>query len=171
MNPQSTDNLADLIDKRHRCLLQLRDLGYKQSELITAGDMGPLLRVISAKNQLIAALQSIESGLACYHDDDPDQRVWASVDARSHCAQQAKSCQCLLDEVMQLERENEQNLIERRNQVASQLQTAQAAGNARGAYQAQQLSKPQSPHKAHATPIAPLGNSSQGHQLDLQSDV
>ncbi len=170
MNLLCTTNLADLIDKRHRCLLQLRDLGHKQAELIAAGEMGPLLRLIAAKNQLIAALQSIEQTLAPYHDQDPEQRVWSTSAARAQCAQQATACQQLLDEVMELERRNEQNIIERRDQVATQLQAAQAAGAARGAYQAHQLSAPQGPHLTPSASPAPLGNQ-QGHQLDLQSDV
>lgn len=176
MNPLSTTNLADLIDKRHRCLLQLRDLGHKQSELIAAGEMGPLLRLISAKNQLIAALQSIEQALAPYHAQDPEQRNWQTAQARTQCAHQSKACQQLLSEVMTLERQNEQNMIERRDEVANQLQTAQAAGAARGAYQAHQLSTTQGPHHSKNSPIAPLANaplanSGHGQHLDLQSDV
>ncbi len=172
MKSLSTTELADLIDKRHRCLLQLRDLGLKQSELIAAGDMGPLLRLISAKNQLIAALQSIEQGLAPYHEQDPEQRGWPTPEARAQCAQQADACQQLLSEVMELERQNEKNMIERRDQVASQLQAVQASGAARGAYQAHQLSSPQGPHHTQHSPVLPLGNTQQpGHSLDLQSDV
>lgn len=176
MNSLTTTNLADLIDKRHRCLLQLRDLGHKQAELIAAGEMGPLLRLISAKNQLIAALQSIEQALAPYHAQEPEQRNWQTTQARAQCAQQAEACQQLLSEVMMLERQNEQNMIARRDQVANQLQTAQAAGAARGAYQAHQRATPQGPHHTQHTPVAPLANASlansgHGQHLDLQSDI
>jgi len=181
VNLPTTTDLADFIDKRHRCLLQLRDLGRKQAEWITAGEMGSLLRLIAAKNQLIAALQSIEQGLAPYHAQDPERRNWSTPEARAQCAQQAKACQQLLSEVMELERQNEQNMIARRDQVAAQLQTAQAAGAARGAYQAHQLSTPQGPHQTQTTPIPPLAGDSQmddspGHRpygcrLDLHSDA
>lgn len=170
MTSLSTTTLADLIDKRHRCLLQLRDLGQKQTELIAAGEMGPLLRLISTKNQLIAALQSIELGLQPFHAQDPEQRAWETPEARARSAQQAEACQQLLDEVMQLERSNEQAMIARRDAVATQLQTAQAAGAARGAYQAQQMSTLQGPHQTPTAPVAPL-TSGQGHQLDLHSDA
>jgi len=190
VNLPSTTDLAEFVDKRHRCLLQLRDLGHKQAEWIAAGEMGPLLRLIAAKNQLISALQSIEQGLAPYHDQDPEQRSWSTPEARVQCAQQAEACQRLLSEVMELERQNEQNMIARRDHVASQLQTAQAAGTARGAYhagtargayQAHQFSTPQGPHRTQTTPIAPLANNlsaddspghwPHGHQLDLHSDA
>jgi len=174
VNSLSTNNLADLIDKRHRCLLQLRDLGRKQTELIASGEMGPLLRVIAVKNQLIAALQTLEQELAPYHAEDPEQRVWPTTEARAKCAQQAETCRQMLDEVMTLERQNEQNMVERRDKVASQLQAAQAASTARGAYQAHQLATPQGPHSNHGAPVIPLAlqaNDHHGHQLDLHSDA
>ena len=171
MSNLTTDNLADLIDKRHRCLLQLRDLGRKQAELIAAGEMEPLLRLIAAKNQLIAALQSIEKGLAPFHAQDPDAREWPTKEARAESARQAESCQQLLAEVMDLERQNEQNIIERRDKVATQLQAAQAASTARGAYQAHQISTPHGPHVAQSAPAAVSANDQHGQRLDLQSNA
>ncbi len=166
----STTSLADLIDKRHRCLLQLRDLGRKQSESIATGEMGPLLRLISVKNQLIAALQTIERELAPFHAQDPEQRDWSTAEARVQCAQKAEWCRLLLAEVMELEQQNEQNMVQRRDQVATQLQAVQAASNARGAYQAHQLSTPQGPHAQLGTSALPL-TSNHGQQLDLHSDA
>ena len=131
--------LADLIAKRRHCLAKLRDLGLKQSELILAGEMGALLRSLSAKNQWIVAVQTIEKELAPYHEQDPSKRVWASQTQRNQCANQAAECKDLLDEIMQLEHQNEQKMTERRDQVANQLQTAHAAGTVCTAYQAQQM--------------------------------
>lgn len=171
MNNHTTTELADLVDKRHRCLTQLRDLGRKQAALIEAGEMPALLRLISTKNQLIAALQAIEQRLAPFHQQDPDQRVWETTEARAECARLAECCQQLLQEVMKLERENEQNMIQRRDKLASQLEVAQAANNARGAYQAHQQSPMKGPHPSQPATIAPLAPSPQGQQLDLHSDV
>lgn len=170
MNSSSTEKLADLISKRLRCLQQLRDLGRKQAEMIAASDMGSLLRVISVKNQLIAALQAIEQQLAPYHNEDPDERVWSSPAARATATAEAETCRQLLDEVMQLERQNEETMIQRRDQLATQLHTAQAANAVRGAYQAQQGA----PHRAaHAVPTPHLPSESglPTAHLDLQSDA
>ncbi|MGI9429269.1 MAG: hypothetical protein ACR2NM_11470 [Bythopirellula sp.] len=171
MSSLATENLADLIDKRHRCLLQLRDLGRKQAELIASGQMGPLIRLIGAKNQLIAALQSVEQGLAPFHAQNPDDRLWPSTEARDRCAEQADASQQLLSELMELERQNEQNIVERRDKVASQLQAAQAAGTARGAYQAHQMSTPQGPHTVQNNSPTPMTGDLHGHHLDLHSDA
>jgi len=166
----STDKLADLVDKRHRCLLQLRDLGGKQSEMIAAGEMGPLLRLIGTKNQLIAALQTIEKELTPFHAEDPDSRAWPTPAARAQCAEQAGKCQHLLAELMELERQNERSMIARRDQVATQLQSAQAASTARGAYQQHQRSASTGPHNPAASPVVSLPND-QGYRLDLHSEA
>jgi len=162
-----TDKLANLISKRHRCLLQLRDLGYMQADLIAKGDMPPLLRLLGAKNQLIVAMQAIEQELNPFHRQNPEDRNWSTQEARSKCADQADECRKLLDEVMQLEQDNEKQMTLRRDQVASQLQAAQAASTARGAYQAQQRRAVQGPHSRSLH-----DQSAENHQrLDLHSEV
>ncbi len=136
---QTGNELARLIAKRHLCLTQLRDLGHKQSDLISTGEISGLLRLISAKNPLIAALQAVERELIPYHSQNPDQRTWTSPGDRETCAQQVAQCKRLLDEVMAIEKENEQKMIRRRDEVAARLQTVQQTSVARSAYQAQQF--------------------------------
>jgi len=161
----ASEKLADLITKRRLCLVKLRDLSRKQTELIAAGEMGALLRSLSAKNQWIVAVQAIEKELAPYHAQDPADRPWPSPKLREQCAEQAVECQELLDEVMQLERENEQQMTQRRDQVAQQLQAAHAAGAARAAYQAQQTRGVSGPHRIQFDTPPTSG------QLDLQSNA
>jgi len=163
----TTDKLADLISKRHRCLLQLRDLGHKQAELIALGDMAPLLRLLGTKNQLLVAVQAIEQELNPFHKQNPDDRSWPTEAARSKCAEQAAQCRQLLDEVMQLEQQNEKKMTLRRDQVASQLQAAQAASTARGAYQVQQKMTIRGPHSKTTNYQAAEGQP----RLDLHSEV
>ena len=127
MTDLSTDKLADLVAKRHSCLVQLHKLGVKQSEFIASGEISSLLRLLSVKNQLIVALQSIEQQLAPFHDQNPEMRQWASVEARENCSRQAAECKQLLDQVMRLECENEAKMTQRRDQIAQQLQTSQAS--------------------------------------------
>ena len=165
VNTESTKTLVDLVAKRHLCLRQMRDLGRKQSEFIAAGDMSSLLRLIAAKNQLIVALQAIEQKLAPFHNQHPESRQWSSEKERGQCAKLVSECNDLLEEVMRLERENEEQMTLRRDEVASQLQAAQAASTARGAYQAQQNWTPQAKH-------APTPNITTNYErLDLESKV
>ncbi len=174
MSEHSTDQLAALVAGRRQCLLQMRDLSRKQSELIATGQMDPLLRLLAAKQQLLTALQTMERNLAPYHDQDPEQRIWTSPEARAQCTRQAADCKRLLEEIMQLEKQNEQQITLRRDEVASQLQTVHSASVARGAYQAQQVSTPRawsrtaSPSATSTTVSQPSEATATGKGLDFQ---
>jgi flagellar biosynthesis/type III secretory pathway chaperone len=133
---ESTTALADLMVKKRKCLEQLRDLGRRQVELTVGGDTTELLRVAAAKQQLIAALQMIEKRLAPFHGQAPETRAWASSTARAQCATDAEACRQLVQEVMAMEQDCEQQMMQRRDDVAGQLRTAAQGGRVREAYQA-----------------------------------
>jgi hypothetical protein len=137
MHDSSTQLLADLVSKRRKCLVQLRDLGVRQAQMIADGEMAELLRLVSAKQQLIVALQAIEQQLAPFHEQDPETRQWESTEARNRCAENAEACRGLIQEVMAMEQAGERQMIERRDAVANQLRTVAAGSRVRDAYQAQ----------------------------------
>lgn len=167
MTETNTAKLAELIDKRHRCLLSLRELSAKQAGMISGGDMQALLRSFSVKNQWIVALQTIERELAPYHQQEPESRSWQSEPARQKCAQQAADCTRLLAELMELEKQNEREMTQRRDQVAAQLQTVQSADAARTAYQSQQNMR----RDAAQTPRPNIAEDLPVVRLDLQSEA
>lgn len=134
MSVNSTDKLAQLISKRRKCLEQLRDVGRKQLELIAAGQMGDLLRLLAAKQQLLSAVELMEKELAPFQRENAEQRVWASMELRQRCAADAEACRALLAEVMEIEVACEQNATLQRDDVAGQLKTMTAAGRVRAAY-------------------------------------
>lgn len=136
MLEHSTNLLADLVAKRRKCLVQLRDLGVRQSQMIAGGEMAELLRLVAAKQQLIVALQAIEQQLAPFHDQEPEQRRWDSPELRARCAADAEACRQLIQEVMAMEQAGERQMIERRDAVATQLRTVVSGGKVRDAYQA-----------------------------------
>lgn len=167
MIDSSTERLAELIDKRHRCLLSLHELSSKQSGMIASGDMPALLRSFSAKNQWIVALQAIESELNPFHQQDPGKRSWRSETERQKCAERAAQCTQLLKELMQLERDNEKEMTQRRDQVAAQLQTVQTTTAARHAYQSQQELRGHGPQ----SPTSNVIDDAPTSRLDLQSEA
>lgn len=146
MNPLSTDKLAALIEQKLRVLTQLRDVGMQQIELVESGDTTNLLKLLAAKQHLIGALQAAEGELAPFRDEDPEGRQWPTAEARTRCAAQAEECNHLLSQVVQLEKQSEDQMIARRDQVASQLHQVNSASRASGAYAAHQAHKT-SPNK------------------------
>lgn len=149
MNDLATDNLADLIRKKHQILVQLREIGRRQEKLAEEAATTALLQLLGAKQHLIAALQMVERSLRPFQAEDPDQRIWRSPADRADCAQRATECQQLLREIMDLERSQEARMIERRDQVAAQLKRAGAAHEAVGAYARHR--RPQQPYTAAST--------------------
>src|SRR5215213_3209602 len=135
---QSTEQLAGLIAQKHDVLMQLRAIGVRQSALVTGGEIGALLKLLSAKQHLITRLQELELELKPYYAGDPDKRVWRTPDERARCAKQAGECNALLEEIVRFEKLGAEKMNERKNEVAQQLNQVHAAAHVRNAYQAQQ---------------------------------
>jgi hypothetical protein len=129
-----TDILADLIRAKRDCLLQVRDMGRKQIELIEKGEMTALLDLLSYKQRSISQLQRIEKTLDPFRGQDPERRVWSSPEHRGACAELVEQCDLLLAEVIKNEKYCESALVRRREETANQLQGAHLAGYARTAY-------------------------------------
>lgn len=163
MPTHSTKHLAELISRKHQVLERLRAVGGEQIELVENGEVSALLKLLAAKQSLILNLQAVEGELAPYRDENPEQRQWATPAARARCAQQAQECNELLNEVVYLEKQSEDKMLARRDQVAIQLQQVYAAGQARGAYAAQQ-GRPAKQQSTAATAEVPDGG------LNLVSD-
>ena len=136
MTALETDLLADLIRRKLDCLVQLRDMGEKQFELVRADRITELLDVLSAKQRVLMELQRIERAMDPFRGQDPESRRWRTPDGRRNCARQLQRCQTLLGEIMDREKQSEQELIRRRDDVEAQLQGVHKASQARQAYTA-----------------------------------
>jgi hypothetical protein len=137
---QPTDKLIELIRKKHEVLVQLRDMGRRQAELVKSGEVTGLLKLLGVKQHVIAGLQELELGLKPYYAENPDARVWRTAADRAQCAKLANECNALLEEVVRLERSGAEQMDARRNDVAAQLNQAHAANHVRSAYSAQRRS-------------------------------
>jgi len=146
-----TDVLAELIRAKLACLVQLRDMGRRQHQLIEGGEMTALLDVLAAKQRSLVKLQQIERALDPFRNQDPEGRRWRSPQDRDACAEHLQQCETLLFEIVTQEKRCEAALICRRDDAATRLQGAHLAGEARGAY------------------TTHCGNST--NQLDLLSDT
>jgi flagellar biosynthesis/type III secretory pathway chaperone len=137
MENRTTERLAELIRRKHQVLVQLRDVGHRQTSLIACGQTSSLLKLLAAKQHLISALQGLERELTPYHAEEPESRSWRSPEDRAQCARQAAECNVLLAEVVELEKSGADAMTARRNEVAEQLQQVHSAAHVRSAYQAQ----------------------------------
>ncbi len=129
-----TDLLAQLIGRKRDYLVQLRDLGPRQLALVREENMTALLSVLSVKQRLLWELQKLERQLDPFRGQDPDARRWPTPEARQQTARQLAECEALLAEIVQQDKQSEEELIRRRQRTAIQLRSVHAAHRARGAY-------------------------------------
>ncbi len=132
--PTSTDTLTHLLARKCELLVQLRELGVRQAELIAAGDLGQLLKLLAAKQRLLIDVQGVERALDPFRNQSPEERHWLSVDDRRRCAELAAACERLLAEIVAGEKQSEQHLQFRRDEAAAQLNAVHFAATARGEY-------------------------------------
>jgi hypothetical protein len=132
--PHDTDILAELVGKKHDLLVQLRDVGLRQTTLIDAGDMTQLLKLLSTKQRLLNGLQGIERQFDPFRHQNPVARAWRNPADRDRCVQMSARCETLLAEVVEQEKQSESRLIAHRDRVAVQLEGAHQAAQVRSAY-------------------------------------
>lgn len=137
---QATEQLAELIRQKHAILVQLRDIGLRQTDLVSSGEITSLLKLLAGKQQLIVGLRELERNLKPFYGQHPDARTWRSPADRACCAQLASECNTLLEEIVALEKHSAEQMDIRKNEVAVQLQQVHAASHVRNAYQTQRRS-------------------------------
>ncbi len=162
MSTPATQVLAELIREKRRVLSQLHLVGKRQGELVALGDVAALLKLLAAKQKLLAGLQALEARLEPYRNEDPEQRNWPTPQHRTACAADADECRRLLAEIMEMERAHEQQMMQRRDGVAEQLQRVHVAHGANDAYQA---------HRRPTKPAPLVSGESPSSGIDLTSDV
>lgn len=153
-DPLSTDRLAQLVGQKLQVLEQLRQVAVRQGELIGQEDIGTLLKLLAAKQTLLSGLQKIERALEPFRDQDPERRPWPTPAARATCAADAAECARLLEEVIQLEREHERQMVVQRDRVAGRLRVAHSAHHAAGAYIQQKRPGVSPPLETNAAPLS-----------------
>lgn len=136
MTTTDTNQLAALVQRKLEVLTLLARLGKQQLAVIDGGDMGLLMKLLSAKQALLVQLQQLEKQLDPFRADDPDARTWASSQARAECQRQADECNQRLTEVVQLEKQAERQMVLRRDSAAARLQGVHSAAEASHAYTA-----------------------------------
>ena len=130
----NTDQLAALIAAKLQLVEILGRLGRQQLALIDASDMTGLVKLLAAKQTVLAQLQLVERQLDPFRNEDPDQRRWPTATQREQCQSQAERCNTLLAEAIELEKQGEAAMVRRRDATAAVLASAQTASEARSAY-------------------------------------
>ncbi len=129
-----TDRLAELMLAKVETLEQLCELARQQASITQTGDATILLSFLARKQPLMDRLQDLQDCLAEYQLDDPEARVWRSDSHRSACRAASDRCQNLLSEIVLLEKQSLDEMSERRDAMAAQLQDSRDASHAASVY-------------------------------------
>lgn len=130
----STEQLATLVRRKADLLILLKQFTEKQLGVIAGEDTALLLKLLAGKQSLVDQLQAVERELAPFRDQDPESRVWRSAEARRACQDLSAACEALIQEILELDRRGEGELIRRRDAAAEQLQGLQTTAQAHRAY-------------------------------------
>lgn len=137
---QQSEQLAELIERRHRYLTLMRDLGREQLALIDAGEMNRLLRVLAGKQRVMMELERVERELDPFRPQTAEERQWRNLETRDRCRRQIEESRALLGEIVAQEKDGEGQLQRRRDEAAERLAGAHFAHQAHSAYQSQSAS-------------------------------
>ena len=118
----STDSLFELIESKLHLLVEMQAMSLAQADLVTQHDMTSLMTLLSRKQELMAALGSVQSELARFQDQDPELRVWSTPGRRKDCKDMVARCDQLLQELIVMEDRSLNSMNLQRESVAAQLQ-------------------------------------------------
>ncbi|MEX2173557.1 MAG: hypothetical protein WD872_04290 [Pirellulaceae bacterium] len=131
-----TDRLAELVAVKLKIVELLAQLARRQIALVGDGQMADLLKLLSAKQTVLAQLQQVERQLDPFRTQNPETRTWRTPADRIRCQERARRCEELLAETMHLEKEGEAGMLRRRDSAAAVLHGVSAAADAHAAYAA-----------------------------------
>jgi hypothetical protein len=134
MARSDTKELAALIGAKLKLVEILCRLGKQQLALIEAGELTGLVKLLAAKETVLAQLRVVEAALDPFRHEDPEQRQWPGAAERAACQARADRCNALLAETLELERQGEAAMLRRRDATSAALAGAHTAADARLAY-------------------------------------
>lgn len=141
-NPLETDRLAELVAVKLKIVELVVQLARRQLALVQGGDLTDLLKLLAAKQTVLAQLARIQRELDPFRAQEPETRAWRSPGDRLRCQEHARQCDDLLAEAMRLEKQGEAGMLARRDSAAALLSNVSAAVDAHSAYAGPPLARP-----------------------------
>ena len=135
----STDLLFELIESKMHLLMEMQAMSMTQSDFVAHHDMASLMTLLSRKQELMGALGKVQSELARFQDQDPEQRNWSPPARRKECQEMVSRCDRLLQELIVMEDRSLGSMNLQRESVAAQLQQNIDACAIQNAYHASDL--------------------------------
>lgn len=135
----STESLFALIESKLHLLTEMQAMSLVQTDLVAQHDMTALMTLLSRKQELMGALGGVQSRLANFQQQDPEQRSWSTPARRKACQNMVTRCDQLLQELIVMEDRSLGSMNLQRESVAAQLQQNVDACAIQNAYNSHDL--------------------------------
>ena len=146
MNPDAirsteltTESLFELIDSKLHLLSEMHSMSIAQTDLVALHDMSSLMSLLSRKQGLMESLSNVQTKIALFQDQHPEQRTWSSPQRRKDCQNKVARCDQLLQELIVMEDRSLGCMNLQRESVAAQLQQNIDASTIQNAYHSSDL--------------------------------
>jgi hypothetical protein len=116
-----TEQLFTLFEAKRVLLADLRALGFSQSEAIDKQDISELLNLLGRKQGIMDRLMVIQQQMLGFQDEDPEARVWSSLQRRQACQETNRVCDQWVQEILVMEQRAAESMTAQRDAIAGQL--------------------------------------------------
>jgi len=134
MTSLSTDTLAELVERRHDCLRELLALTEQQYRQANGGDIDGLLATLDRKQPYLTTLARLSTAIKAFERQDAQGRAWSEPAQRSLYQRLWKESSDLHARIVDLERQSETILQDRRTQLGQRLQLSHSTQEIHRAY-------------------------------------
>ncbi|MDR1959038.1 MAG: hypothetical protein LBQ54_08350 [Planctomycetaceae bacterium] len=116
-----TELFLELMERKADIVDQLCQFAEKQLEIVRASDITLLLSFLSRKQHLIYEMEFVEKELTPFREEKPEDRLWASPEAKERCQERIDFCREKLALIMDLEHQAEKELTAKKENVRGQI--------------------------------------------------
>lgn len=134
MDREQTAQMAAWIAERHEVMAEILKRAVAQEKAVQEGLVEPLVACLHEKQQWVDRLAQLQRQLAPYAECRPENRQWANEEARAQCARLIEETTRMQAAILEIDGRCEQRMVERRDEIATELQNAQGLAHAARAY-------------------------------------
>lgn len=116
-----TNRLRSLLESKLDLVNQLHELSMAQQSLSSTEEVDAMMGMIARRDGLMDHLLQVQQQLLPYRTDDPNGRLWQSIEAREHCQRLLVRIEQLVQSVIKIDEQTLQRMCDYRDSLALEL--------------------------------------------------
>jgi small-conductance mechanosensitive channel len=134
LSADETRQFAELVTRRRDVMVRILKVSMDQERAVLDGMVEALVARLNDKEHLVNELRTIQKSLKPSAEIHPDQRNWASEEARGQCRQELNDTEKLQAAILEIDTRCEKAMIERKDELFASLNKTNGAATAAKAY-------------------------------------